>query len=266
MTDLALSRLSLDNHLTTQQSVANSLTTDLNSALSLCFYQTENVPDLLNVILWLGRLPSYRSSLAAVTATSTALTSAISDVLLPYMRDKEWVIKQYLFSSLTQGRYQTFQIVLALAKIWNYLMFLQKGDYRRLCDRVLDIKYLSTPPKTQPVTDSLSSSSSPSSFSPSSSSSSLPDLPDYYFLFEKHLIRSLTQLLHTSLPLVWKSRLYKKVVRMRRAQKSGLCGECHERAVNVVWTGCGHLHCHFCLGERCGVCDTLVDTDTLCYP
>ena len=252
---MALSRLSLDNHLTTQQSVVNTVSSDLSSALSLCFYQTNNVQDILHILLWLGRLPGYRSALATVTTTSTALTAALSDVLLPYMRDKQWVYKTYIFNKMNGDsvRYQTFQTLLTLAEIWNYVQFLRKGDYRRLCDRVLDTKYLSTPPasESQPTTDT---------------SSSLPDLPDYYFLFEKHLIRSLTQLLHTSLPLIWKSWLYRRVVRARRTQQSGLCGECDQRAVNIVWTGCGHLHCHYCLGDRCGVCDALIDHDTLCYP
>jgi len=249
---MALSRLSLDNHLTTQHSVINTISTDLSSALSLCFYQTNNVPDLVNIILWLGRLPAYRSAAATVTTTSSELSSALSDVLLPYMRDKHWVYKKFLFNNLSGdcSRYQTFQTILSLAEIWNYLQFLQKGDYRRLCDRVLDTKYLSTPP----------------SAANTESTDTLPDLPDYYFLFEKHLIRSLTQLLHSSLPLIWRSWLYRRVVKMRRTQQTGLCGECDQRAVNVVWTGCGHLHCHYCLGDKCGVCDAPIEQDTLCYP
>ena len=166
------------------------------------------------------------------------------------MRDKQWVYKQYLFNSFVSPRYEICQTILAFAKIWNYLWFLQKGDYRRLRDRVLDTKYLS--------------SSQPTSSPPSTTS--LPELPDYYLLFEKHLIRTLTQLLHTTLPLIWRSRLYRRVVRLRRTNQSGLCGECAQKAVNVVWTGCGHLHCHYCLGETCGVCDAPVDQDSLCYP
>ena len=160
-----------------------------------------------------------------------------------------WIYKKYLFNNLsgTSTRYETFQTIIAFAEVWNYLQFLQKGDFRRLSDRVLNTKYISSSPDAQAAT-------------------SLPQLPDYYFLFEKHLIRSLTQLLHSSLPLIWKSWLYKRVTRLRRSPQSGLCGECGQKAVNVVWTGCGHLHCHYCLGDSCGVCDAKVDVNSLCYP
>lgn len=246
---MALSRLSLDNHLTTQQSVVNNLSSDLINALSLCFYQTGNVHDFLNVIIWLGHLPAYRSSCSTVISTSSALSSVVSDVLLPYMRDKQWIYRKYLLNNLSSSttRYETFQTILALAEVWNYLQFLQKGDYRRLCDRIFNTKYISASPDPQ-------------------TAASLPDLPDYYFLFEKHLIRSLTQLLHSSLPLIWKSWLYKRITRLRRSPQSGLCGECGQKALNVVWTGCGHLHCHYCLSESCGVCDAKVDFNSLCYP
>merc|ERR1712176_1590850 len=99
-------------------------------------------------------------------------------------------------ASMDPGRYQSVPLLLALAQIWNYLQFLHKGDYRRLSDRVLDIKYLSSPPTPEPQPGT------------NTSPAPLPDLPDYYFLFENHLIRSLTQLLHTSLPLIWRSWLY----------------------------------------------------------
>lgn len=237
-----LSRLSLDNHHNTHQSILNNLTSDISSAASFCFYPTAQLPDLINILVWLGRLPRFRSSLEAITSSASPGVSLFCDVVLPHIYQKQSSYKDMLSAQNTAN----LKTCISMSQLVNYLIFLRQGDYRRLCDRIFDTCYKSS---TQPL-------------SPCAS----PDLPDYYFIYEKHLIRSLCQFLHTTFPLVRRSRLYKKLTRYRQVDQSGACCECSQPAVNIVWTGCGHLHCHCCLSSHCAACDTPVNLQTVYYP
>lgn len=239
-----VSRISLDNRLIAQQAILNRLSSDLSSALTLCLYPTSHVTSVINILLWLGRLPGYQRSLSSISSTSTPFSGLLCDVLFPFLAENPSFCKTYC------PKPDLIQCLVPLGEIVNYLLFLKKGDYRRLGDRLLDIKYQVPSSTTQPQ------------------GKQRPPIthPDYYFPFEKHLLRSLTKLLHSAMPLVWRSRVYRRVSRWGTAAESGECGECHNPAVNVVWTGCGHLHCHYCLGESCGVCGAPVNQNALTYP
>ena len=236
-----ISRISLDSKLIAQQAILTRLSTDLSSALTLCFYPTTHVPSLINILLWLGRLPGYQRSVS-----STPLSDAICDIICPYLANNPLFCKTYL------PRHDLIRCIVSLGDILNYLLFLHKGDYRRLCDRIFDIRHKAPSTVVKQAVKQESECSSRH--------------PEYYFSFEKHLIRSLTLLLHSSLPLVWKSRLYKRISRWGITAESGRCAGCHNPAFNVVWTGCGHLHCHYCLEDFCCVCGSPVNRSKLTYP
>lgn len=240
ITMTSLSRVSLDAHISTQSSLLATLTTDLTSALSLCSWPEHvKTSDVLNILLWLGRLPSFRKS--TIFTDTLPFYTLLSDVLLPALGQTQL--------QAVLSRNNVVQASLTSAKLVNHLLWLNAGDYRRLSDRVFSIQYQKQIPEQQDT-----SLSKPSS-----------DLPDYYFLFEKHLIRSLTQVLHSALPMLWKCWFYRKLTRLKGVGRSGQCGKCGQDVVNVVLTQCGHLHCYYCVDGFCGICDEKINRDLYYY-
>ena len=243
-----LSRSALENHFTNNNSIVKSLSSNLTDAVSL-FYAYPSVAcslrHVLDIILWMGRLPRFRSNLENIISTGSPTATFLTDVLLP-MIDSQWR-EQLLQSAFPASPVDPdcVEIIVKAVNLLNYLMFVKNGDYRRMEDRVLNIRY-----KNKATT-----------------MSSMPSPPNYYYMFEKHLIRSLCRLLHKTLPIIRRSWPYRKILRnIYKTEELGICCACGKKAVNVVWSSCGHLHCYSCLSDLCGFCDQEINKLLVFYP
>ena len=243
-----LSRFSLENHYATKTNIVTTLSQDLNSALSLCSLP-KRTNDILKIVVWLGNLPKFRSSLSNISSNSTILSSVISELIAPLISDNQnelrGVISKYPRINFTLNYYQPLiNVMKKSSELVNYVLFLTYGDFYSFLDRILRIRYSAV--KQFSVT-----------------------IDDEYFLFEKHLIRALCDLLSVLIPLVQGSVVYRKVsqkVMVRGDINEGHCVRCSRHPVNVVWTGCGHVHCHCCLEDLCGLCGERVCMQTCYYP
>jgi len=160
------------------------------------------------------------------------LGAGFLNIISSYIQSRQSTITRMfpLHEAKLETSMKYLQMVLRVAELVNFVVFLQQGKYPSLVNRIFGLTPRSVVQERSSV--------------------------GFSYLSRELLWHSLTELLIFILPLVDFSRMFTKF--RTGVVAADKCSVCNEAPVCWVQSPCGHNYCHYCLLSRQGDGETFV--------